>query len=287
VKTSLHDLKRVGSAAKRRVRMEVYGRVGQIPSPEGWLFIAGCPNSGTTLLKTLLGSHPSIATMSVEGHAAQDQLVTADTLGMPRLYALRPDVFRMTEDSGSVIDVDRIKRQWGSRFNDLTRPILLDDSPPNATRTRWLQKHFQPASFLFLNRNGYAVAEGIRRRTGHALELATLQWSLSNRVMLDDEPYLERVHTIRYEDLAACPDETCREVLRFLGLDAERFTVSDAAWTVHRETGPIRDMNASSLARLTDEDRDTIERIAGPMLRRLGYAPEPVASSSRWDGPRS
>jgi hypothetical protein len=266
-----HRLKRAGSEIRSRYRLQVYARVGPIPDPERWAFIVACPDSGTTLLKILLGSHPAVATMPAEGHRLTDQLFTAKSVGMPRLYALQPELFRLGEDGGHGIDVDRIKRQWGHRFNDLGRPVLLDDSPTNAARSRWLQRHFEPASFIFLVRNGFAVAEGIRRRVSHPIDVAAAQWLRSNEFMLEDLPHLDRVHSVRYEDLSERPDEVLEGTLRFLDLDPSGFTVSDRVWKVHHRSGPIANMNAESLARLSQEDRSEIEQVAGPLLREFGY----------------
>jgi hypothetical protein len=266
-----HRLKQAGSEIRSRYRLQIYARVGQVPDPERWAFIVACPDSGTALLKALLGSHPAVATMPAEGHRLTDQLFTAKSIGMPRLYALRPELFRLDEEGGHDIDVERIKRQWGHRFNDVGRPVLLDDSPTNAARSRWLQRHFHPANLIFLVRNGFAVAEGIRRRVGHSIDVAATQWLRSNEFMLEDLPHLDRVHSVRYEDLSERPDEVLAGTLRFLGLEPGGYVVSDRLWKVHNRSGPIKNMNAESLARLSEEDRSEIEQIAGPLLRRFGY----------------
>lgn len=264
-------MRRSASEARRRLRVRIDGWSGPIPEPDGWVFIAACPDSGTKLLKAMLGSHPSIGTMPAEGHRLTDQLFTAKSVGAPRLYTLRPNLFRMNELDGVDVDVERIKRQWGHRYNDARRPLLLDDSPTNAARCRWLQHNFSPASFIFLVRNGFAVAEGIRRRAGHPIGVAAEQWLRSNELMLEDLPFLRRVHTVRYEELCDRPDDVVAQTLAFLGLDPGGFTVSHRTWTVHARSGPIRNMNDESLARLTSEDRHAIEDVAGRLLRRFGY----------------
>ena len=64
------------------------------------------------------------------------------------------------------------------------------------------------------------------------------------------------------------------EILRFLDLDPLRFHVSDQVWKIHRRTNPIRNMNGESVARLTLEDRRTIQRIAGSLLSEYDYLGE-------------
>jgi len=256
---------------KRRARLEFIGRFGAIPSPKAWVFVAACPDSGTKLLRALLGSHPQIGVMRSEGQFLTDQLVLSADLRIPRLFASRPDIFRMLEEDGKDIDVPRLKRHWRQAYDDPSLPVLLEDSPPNAARCRWLQEHFQPASFIHLIRNGYAVAEGIHRHTGQPLELAASQWLSSNTFVLDDLEHLERAITVKYEDLCSDPDETCRRILCFLDLPDEGFSVAGREWPVHGLTGPVRNMNPTSLARLSAEEKARIRSIAFPLMHRFGY----------------
>lgn len=257
--------------ALRWYRLEVKGRYGAIPRPERWAFVVGCSNSGTTLLRSLLGQHPSIGTMPAEGQLVTDQLVTAKDLGFDRLWALHPEHFRMHEEDGADVDVDRIKRQWGHRFNDRRRRVLLDDSPPNAARTKWLQRHFAPASFLFIVRNGFAVADGIRRRVGHSIDVAAKQWVRANEMVLEDMPLLDNVYQLRYEDLTERPDEVIGGIFHFLQVAPLRLRVSEHTWRFHHEDLPIANMNDEALARLSAEDRETVQRVAAPLLGRFGY----------------
>ncbi len=118
--------------------MEHYGRFGSLPRPEKWVFIVGCYNSGTTLLHDLLATQP----------------VVGSEFGLRRLWALKPELFYLDEDGGRETDVARLKRQWGGLFNDPTRPVLLEKAAPDVARTRWLQRHFEPAWFIGIVRDG-------------------------------------------------------------------------------------------------------------------------------------
>jgi hypothetical protein len=160
-------------------------------------------------------------------------------------------------------------------YDDVHAPFLIEKSPPNAVRTRWLQAHFQPAVFIGIVRNGYAVAEGIRRRAGHDIEVAGEQWARSNEVMLSDWEHLHRARLVRYEDLARESTTSLTDLLTFVGLDADRYPWEDheASLRIHGRSGTIEDLNQEAISRLTDADRTIIERHAGPMLKRLGYLP--------------
>lgn len=259
-------------AALEALRRRYFGRFGPTPRPERWVFVVGCYNSGTTLLHTLLAEHPAVGKLPREGQFLTDQLAIPRELGIPRLWALEPQLFRLTEADGHDIDAARIKRQWGGRYDDHRRPYLAEHSPTNAGRTRWLQQHFRPASFVGIVRDGNAVVAGMRRKAGHSVADGARQWAESNRIMLDDFEHLDHAIVVRYEELAARPDEVVGEVLDFLGLPPRPDAIGDRPITVHGERSPIRDMNERSSAELTDADRLEIRRVAGAMLDRLGYS---------------
>lgn len=246
--------------------------------PDKWLFVVGCYNSGTELLMKMLGSHPAISSLPDEGQFLTDTFKSDYQLGLPRMWVLREDLFRLTEqDAGP--DHVRLKREWLMRL-DRRRPIFLEKSPPNAARTRWLQAHFENAHFIAIVRNGYAVAEGIRRkanphhlRAGWPLRLCARQWARSNEVLLEDASYLQHVKWIRYEDLTAAPEQQLAGVLEFLGIESEAdaFPGLDRDWSVHERAEPVRDMNAESIARLSQEELEMVTEEARPLLQHFGY----------------
>lgn len=247
------------------------GVFGPLPRPKKWVFIVGCTNSGTTLLHNLLAIHPDVGSMPSEGQYYTDELLRPGSIGLPRLGGLKPERFYMDESSGSSVNVNRLKRQWGGQFNNPACPILLEKSPINALRTRWLQKHFDNAHFIGLVRNGYAVAEGIQRKAGHSLELAARQWARMNEIMLDDFAHLNRRKLVRYEALTESPQETLDEILSFLELPPNHVEVAGQVWHVHKQSSSIRNMNARSFEALTEKERKVIEVAAGSMLHRFGY----------------
>lgn len=249
------------------------GIEGPLPTPRKWVFIVGCYNSGTTLLHDLLASHPEVGSLPQEGQFLTDQLPVPRDLGLPRLWALDPARFYLDETMGQSIDVTALKRQWGAHYDDPQRPVLLEKSPTNAARIRWLEKHFEEASFIAIIRDGYAVTAGIRRKAGHPIEMAARQWAVSNEIMFRDLATAKRQRIVHYEDLTARPDEVMGSLLGFLDLAPHDVRWSGRTWTVHERQSEIRDMNAESVAALTVEERASVTRVAGPMLERFGYVP--------------
>jgi hypothetical protein len=247
-----------------------------VPRGKTWVFLVGCYNSGTTLLAELLGQHPSISALPTEGHFITDLFVKDYDVGLPRMWVEREDLFRLTEqDPGP--DPVRLKKEWAMRL-DLRKPILLEKSPPNTAKTRWLQKHFEPAYFIALVRNGYAVAEGISRKAephhragGWPIEMSAHQWKRSNEILQQDATYLSRILWIKYEELTADTLTTLNRVTNFLGIPGFESFHADRSWAVHERDEAIRNMNAESIARLTREQIEAINRVAGDMIEAFGY----------------
>lgn len=256
---------------------EVKVALTPVPQPEKWVFLVGCYNSGTTLLAELLGKHPKISALPTEGHFITDQFVKDYDIGLPRMWVKREDLFRLTEhDVGP--DPDRVKKEWGMRL-DLAKPVLLEKSPPNSARTRWLQKHFENAYFIGIVRNGYAVAEGISRkadprhlRSGWPISDSAEQWRRSNEVLEQDSRHLRHFRWVKYEDLAASPLQVLNEIALFLGIQPFSDSLIQQNWAIHERNESIRDLNYESIRRLRPEQIDEVTRIAGPMLQRFGYA---------------
>ena len=250
--------------------------VTPVPKPQKWVFIVGCYNSGTTLLSELMGRHPQISAMPTEGHFITDQFVKDYEIGLPRMWVDRPDLFRLTEEDVGP-DVLRLKKEWAIRL-DLSKPVLLEKSPPNSARTRWFQKHFENAHFIGIVRNGYAVAEGISRKgdpqhiaDGWPIERSAYQWHESNRVLDEDARHLKHFTWVKYEDLVAAPQETLNGLASFLGLDAFPNLESTESFKIHERDDALRDFNASSISKLTKDQIEKINLIAKDGLERFEY----------------
>lgn len=253
------------------LRNKYNGFFGPIPDPDKWVFIVSCYNSGSTLLHQILAQHPQIGSMPGEGQFYTDQLLLPKKVNLPRLWALEPELFYLDESNGRNINIDVLKKQWGARINNLERPIIIEKSPTNAGRTRWLQKYFDNAYFVGIVRNGYAVSEGIRRKSGHPLKKAAQQWLQSNEIMLRDFNYLKKSILISYEDLTDNPETTLAGILKFLDLESFNNEVISRVWNIHEKNSEITNMNSLSINRLNDLERLEITEVAGEMLHRLGY----------------
>ena len=231
-------------------------RIALTPVPRGktWVFLVGCYNSGTTLLAELLGQHPSISALPTEGHFITDQFVKDYEVGLPRMWVDREDLFRLTEDDNGP-DPVRVKKEWCMRL-DLNKPVLLEKSPSNTAKTRWLQRHFENAHFIGIVRNGYAVAEGISRKAephhlaeGWPIEKSAWQWRRSNEILQQDAKHLEKFLHVTYEDLVSDTNKTLSQITRFIDIPDFEHIESDKSWKIHERNEKVHDMNGESITR--------------------------------------
>jgi hypothetical protein len=239
-----------------------------------WIFVLGCNNSGTTLTSNVLGLHPAISTLPREGQKMTKVMPQPKELGCPRLWTERLDAFRLTE-SDNGYNKARLVYDWINYKKSDSTEFILEKSPPDTLRSRWLQGVFDHCYFIGLVRNGYAVCEGMRRRNGHSLERCARHWNLVNKIMIEDSRFLNRFKLLRYEELTRDPAAAFDSLSDFLGIDKTPFrSIAEKKFVVHNIDGrqsQIRDFNASSLSRLSPEDREVITLHAREMLDYFGY----------------
>jgi hypothetical protein len=210
--------------------------------------------------------------MPREGQFCTNQLLLPQLVGLPRLWALEPENFLLNSNSQTTINVRRLKKQWGTWMNDAKRPVLIEKTPTNTARLPWLQANFENAHFIGIIRNGYAVAEGIRRKAGHSLELGAQQWQRSNEIMLGAFEELDNCMLISYENLTESPPKTMTNIMSFLGLPLEDIgNLKGEVFSVHGLESGLMNMNGRSLEILTAEEINAVNKIAGELLNKFGY----------------
>lgn len=195
------------------------------PVDDRLLFVGGLHHSGTSLLARLLRQHPEISGFfrtgvpEDEGQHLQDVIPTAAALGGPGRFGLHPEG-PMDERSPLATPENgaRIQERWIPHW-DMGCPILLEKSPPNLIRTRFLQRLFPGARFLLIVRHPVAVAYGTRGLRGPSLRSLMTHWSACHRRALDDLSRLDRARIVRFEDLVLRPGEVLDDLFRWLDLE--------------------------------------------------------------------
>jgi hypothetical protein len=234
------------------------------------VFVGGLHRSGTSLLTRCLAQHPLVSGFEGtgvpedEGQHLQTVYRPAKDFGGPGRFALDPDA-RLTEDSPLVTDESRrrLMEEWG-RWWDTTKPVLVEKSPPNLVRGRFLQALFPGARLVMVQRHPLAVAYATQKWSRTSLRSLLRHWLAAQEAFEDDRPRLEHVHLVRFEDFVAEPAVTLEAVYGFLGLEPVPPGV---------EIRP--DANDAYLARWREEPRlrrSLLARAFERRVQRFGYS---------------
>ena len=238
-----------------------------------WLFVLGLNNSGTSILAHVLETHPAVRPLPAEGQALTRALPTGAQLGVRRNWTVRLDDFHWTAESAPEA-ARRARYDWA--FHAPRRPgIVLEKSPPNSVRARWLQANFEPSRFLAIVRHPYAVCEGMRRRGGFGIADAARHWARGNGTMLADAEELDCFLLVSYEEFCAEPNNVLDRVESFLDLEVpiDRATLEKPlpSHTIDRAPAVLQDYNARSVERLSAEEIAVINEIVAPVAAQLDY----------------
>lgn len=195
-----------------------------IGSARRHVFIAGLHRSGTSILHRCLCDHPEISGFENtgvpedEGQHLQSIYPTARACGGPGRFGFNPESF-MDETSPLVSPENRsqLEREWDLYWN-LERRILVEKSPPNLVRARFLQALFPEACFVVMVRHPLAVSYATQKWSKTPLNSLLAHWLVCHRRFRRDRRYLKRLLVVRYEDFVAAPQETLSSVHRFLGV---------------------------------------------------------------------
>ena len=223
------------------------GKTGSCLNP--FVFIVGCPRSGTTLLQRIVNSHPQIA-ITPETHWIPDVLkeetvllpegwVTPHLLswlsvyrsfakleiGVEELAAL----LRIEEKSSYAHFVTGIFDLYGKARG---KPLVGDKTPGYVRNIRLLHSLWPRAKFVHLIRDGRDVCLSAINWKGKVSKLvsqfptwredsvstAALWWERHVRLGRGEARLLgtELYYEIRYESLVACPEYECAQLCDFL-----------------------------------------------------------------------
>ncbi len=268
------------------------------------VFVVGCPRSGTTLLRNLLNSHPSLA-IPWESHfitrlyrAAGNPGSPAEAVRLARVILsswwiarwgldLHPKAFADCESFAAL--VDRLFSTWAHAKD---RPRWGDKTPQYALDVPALLEIFPRAKVLHIIRDGRDVAlSWVPKNFGPGnVVSAAREWKrlvLAARGAARCLPG-SSVLELRYESLLAEPETTMRSVCDFIG---EPYHPAVCVPTldfppIRRRIFGTRTVGQSHQPRIVDgnserwrsrlsvRDRERFEYLAGDLLDTLGYPVE-------------
>lgn len=197
-----------------------------------FVFIGGLHRSGTSLVHSLLRAHPQMSGFHAtgayqdEGQHLQTVYPSSRALSGPGRFGFHAEA-RMTETSPLAAPecVERLFAEW-SVFWDLSKEILVEKSPPNLIRTRFLQAAFPRSSFIVMVRHPLIVSLATRKwARWQTLGSLLDHWFRCYEIFLADAPHINALRVWKYEELSASPSRVTTDLARFLKVD-DRFDPS-------------------------------------------------------------
>lgn len=258
------------------------------------VFVGGLHRSGTTPLTRLLGAHQQVSTFhdtgvkEDEGQHLQDVYATAYAHGGPGRFGFAPAA-HLTEESplATPENAELLMASWSAHW-DLSRPYLVEKSPPNLLMTRFFQALFPDARFVMIVRHPVVVALATRKWTGRRMPLVRLlEHSVhAHEVFLADAAHLRSLLVIKYEHLVADPTSTLAAVGDFLGLVGPISTEGLESGRSTRYQDRWEELRSSPLPWHWLEQRWIRSRLEG-RIARLGYDLDDLAAAAPFPIPRA
>jgi len=277
-----------------------------------YLFIVGCPRSGTTLLQRMVNAHPDIA-ITPESHwiprlYVKAWALTSEGRVKPKLIRrllAHPKFGRLKISPEEIVEwtgngkqisygnlVSRIFDLYGERHG---KPLVGDKTPDYVRSIETLHRLWPSARFVHVIRDGRDVALSMMDwpkscpKPGDfatwredRVSTAALWWEVNVRMgrQAGESIGHELYYEVRYESLVRRPREESAALCGFLGVphsDAmlrfyEVAAASDPGLETRRAHLPVTPGLRDWRAELSPQDNERFEAAVGALLDELGYA---------------
>lgn len=191
---------------------------------QSFIFLAGLHRSGTSLLHRIIRDHPQVTGLSGtdvpedEGQHVQSVYPNGIFLGGPGKFAFNPHAYMdETHPLVSEENARKILQEW-SQYLDLPNQYVVEKSPTNILRSRFLQALYPNSRFVFILRHPLAVSYATQKWSKTSINQLMEHWLKAYDIFLQDLPHLNSVYLIRYENFVADPRGQSESLFGFLGL---------------------------------------------------------------------
>jgi hypothetical protein len=227
-----------------------------------YVFILSAPLCGSTLLHEILSTSSNVSFNNNWGTREGQKLPTTRKL-------MFNDIDRWDENQS--FNWALIKQEW-RKYWDITKPVLLEKSPPNLVRAKQIEKFFEPSYFIILIRNPYAQCEGLMRRKGvsakAAAELVIGRMKLQQANLIS----LQNLMLLRYEDLCDETEAVKKRLVDFLPELGDLNTAKRyKSHNVLNEELPITNLNTLKIASLSQSDLQSINSVFTSEIELLSF----------------
>lgn len=248
--------------------------------PDRQVFLIGCYNSGTTILRDILRAHPDVSGMPREGVRFTNVFPDMQQGGWVRMAYKNREM--PASNASSAQARKQLDRDWGY-WSKSKNGVFLEKSITHSYRLEFLQRTFPAAKFILISRDGYCSTEGVLRRAapqGSAVDqvgseysagLCAEQWVSINTKLLAAKNNANTT-MIRFEDFVSKPYETVSDLLAFIGVDTAELKYEGKVLQVGLREFEIRNPNPASRGRFPKAQLKAFNSVASEMMHKLGYS---------------
>jgi len=158
------------------------------------LFVSGCGHSGTTLLSTILDSHPKIYTIKRETHWFNNHQIDEPIICQEYLFE---------------------KNKEETKF--YSKDIILEKTANHVFSVELINQYFPNCNHIFITRNPLDTCASLFKRYQN-LDQAINRWNYSNQCVLTHS-IKKSCWVVRYENLITNTQQELEILCNFLKLD--------------------------------------------------------------------
>lgn len=257
--------------------------------PARLVFVGGLHRSGTSPLARVIGAHAEVSGLhgtgvrEDEGQHLQPVYPKAKVHGGSGRFAHAPAA-HLTETSplATPENAAAMLAAWSPHW-DLTRPMLVEKSPPNLIMGRFLQQTFPGSALVVVVRHPVTVALSTKKwrrftssdpRKFESLSAMVEHWLVAHAILREDLRQLDRAVVVHYERLVADPTPELARVQELLGLSVP--FAADGLSAARGQEYAQRWDELDSPLRPGGWQRRTIERHHAAAMADYGYAVDDV-----------